>query len=56
MHEPYSRIIFMHLVLIFGGGLVMVLGDSQPVLLAVIVLKTAVDVRSHLRERKAASN
>ncbi len=55
MHEPYSRIIFMHLVLIFGGGLVLVLGDSQPVLLAVIVLKTAVDVRSHLRERKAAS-
>lgn len=52
MHEPYSRIIFMHLVLIFGGGLVMVLGDSEPVLLGIIVLKTAVDVRSHLRERR----
>jgi hypothetical protein len=53
MHEPYSRVIFMHLVLIFGGGLVMMLGDSEPVLLGIIVLKTAVDVWSHMRERKA---
>ena len=55
MHEPYSRIVFMHLVLIFGGALVMVLGDATPVLLAIICVKIAVDVRAHLRQRAAAT-
>jgi hypothetical protein len=51
MSEPYSRIVFMHLVLIFGGGLTLVLGEPAPVLLIVIVLKIAADVRAHLRQR-----
>jgi hypothetical protein len=51
MSEPYSRIVFMHLVLIFGGGLVLVLGEATPVLLLVIVVKIAFDVRAHIRER-----
>lgn len=50
MSEPYRRIVFMHLVLIFGGGLALVLGDTAPVLLLVIALKIAVDIRAHRRE------
>lgn len=52
MTEPYSRIIFMHMVLIFGGGLAMVLGDAGPVILLVIVLKIIVDIRAHLKQRQ----
>ena len=51
MSEPYSRIIFMHLVIILGGGLAMALGDTQLVLMGVIVLKTVIDLRAHLKQR-----
>jgi hypothetical protein len=54
MSEPYSRIIFMHLVIIFGGGLALVLGEPTPVLLLVIVLKMWVDVRAHLKQHVAS--
>jgi len=50
MQEPYSRIIFMHLVLIFGGGLTLVLGEPTPVLLVVIALKIWFDIRAHLKQ------
>lgn len=51
MSEPYSRIIFMHLVLIFGGGLSIALGEPTPVLLLVIALKIYFDIRAHIKER-----
>ena len=54
MSEPYSRIIFMHLVLIFGGGLAMVLGEPTIVLLIVIAIKIVVDIRSHRKQRESA--
>jgi len=54
MGEPYSRIIFMHLVIIFGGGLSMILGDAAPVIMGVIVLKTVIDLRAHLKQRQKA--
>jgi hypothetical protein len=50
MTEPYSRIIFMHLVLIFGGGLTLILGNPAPVLLLVIGLKIYFDVKAHLKQ------
>jgi len=50
MGEPYGRIIFMHLVLIFGGGLAMVLGNPAPVILIVIALKIFFDVKAHLKQ------
>ena len=55
MSEPYSRVIFMHLVLIFGGGLTLVLGESTPVLLLAIAAKVWIDVRAHLAQRQAKS-
>jgi hypothetical protein len=51
MSEPYARIVFMHLVLIFGGGLSLVLGQTEPVLIVVIAAKIYVDLRAHIRER-----
>ena len=53
MSEPYSRIIFMHLVLIFGGGLSMFLGEPTPVILGVIALKIFFDIRAHLKQHSA---
>ena len=55
MSEPYRRIVFMHLVLIFGGGLALVLGDTTPVLLLVIGLKVVFDVRAHRKEHAGRS-
>jgi len=51
MGEPYGRIIFMHITIIFGGGLSMILGEPTPVLLLVIAAKIIVDVKAHFRER-----
>jgi len=51
MSEPYSRVIFMHLVLIFGGGVTLFLNNPTPVLLAVIAIKIYVDLKSHMKER-----
>ena len=50
MSDPYGRIIFMHLVLIFGGGLALVLGEPTLVIIGVIVLKIVFDVRAHLKQ------
>jgi hypothetical protein len=58
MGDPYSRIIFMHLVLIFGGFLVMLLRSPVPVLIAVIGLKIRFDLRAHIKQhggKKTAS-
>jgi hypothetical protein len=55
MSEPYRRIVFMHLVLIFGGGLTLVLGESAPVLMMAIAIKIWVDVRAHLKQRTPGS-
>ena len=43
----------MHLVLILGGGLTLILGESTPVLLLAIAAKIGIDVRAHLAQRKA---
>ena len=51
MSEPYARIIFMHMILIFGGGLTLFLGQSTTVLLIMIVLKIYFDLKAHLKER-----
>ena len=52
MAEPYTRIVFMHLVLIFGGGLTLILGGPTPVLLLVIGAKIWFDLRAHLKQRQ----
>lgn len=52
MNEPYKRIIVMHITLIVGGFLTLVLESPVPALILMIVLKVAVDLRSHLVQHK----
>ena len=56
MSEPYNRIIFMHLVLILGGGLTLILGGAIPVLVLVIGLKIYFDVKAHIKEHRVRAN
>ena len=44
MSAPYPRIIMLHLVIIFGGGLVMMLGEPIAGVVLLALLKTAFDV------------
>jgi hypothetical protein len=50
MSEPYGRIVFMHVVLIFGGFLTMLLGGPTVVLIIVIALKIWFDLRAHQKQ------
>ena len=50
MHDPYARIIAMHVTIIFGGFVALLLGTPLPALALLVVLKTGADARAHLRE------
>ena len=55
MWAPYSRVVILHITLIFGGMLLMALKSPLPGLLLLILLKIGVDVRAHLSERARLS-
>ena len=55
MHRPYGRIIVMQMSIIFGGGLVLFLGNPLPILLVLIIVKTTLDLRLHNKERLSFS-
>ena len=50
MSAPYKRIIVLHLAILFGGWGVLALGSPLPVLVILVVLKTALDLKLHLKE------
>lgn len=50
MFRPYSRVVVLHSTILFGGFLAMALGAPVVALALLIVLKTAGDVKAHLRE------
>ena len=52
MGEPYNRIIFMHITLIFGGGITLFLGEPTLVLLVVIAAKIYIDIKAHIKQRQ----
>jgi hypothetical protein len=53
MQSPYRRIVLMHIAIIFGGWLIMLSGTSVAGFAVFIVLKTALDIRAHLKEHTA---
>jgi hypothetical protein len=50
MQQPYGRVVILHLTIIFGGFLVMILGSPVVGLIFLIVIKTVIDIRSHLQQ------
>jgi len=51
MGQPYSRVIVLHLTVLFGGWIVLLLGSPVGALMILIVLKTAADLSGHTKER-----
>ena len=54
MHKPYVRVVLLHLTIIFGGFGAMALGSPAWALVLLVVMKTAVDARAHLKEHRDA--
>jgi len=52
MTEPYQRIIVMHMTILAGGFLALLLRAPEAALLLLIVLKTAADLRAHIKEHR----
>jgi hypothetical protein len=50
MHEPYTRVIIMHVTIILGGFIVMGLKTALPVLVLLIAFKIAADAKAHVRQ------
>ena len=47
MHQPYQRIIVMHIAILFGGILVMQLNSPLPLMIILVLLKIFFDLRLH---------
>jgi hypothetical protein len=52
MNAPYKRIVVMHIAIIAGGFLVVSLGSPLGLLLALVALKTAMDIMLHNRSHR----
>lgn len=50
MAAPYGRVMVLHFVIIFGGMLATVTGAPAAALALLVILKTMIDLRAHLRE------
>ena len=53
MHKPYSRIVLMHVTLIFGGFLVLALDSRLLALTLLIGMKIVVDIKAHIKEHRS---
>lgn len=56
MMEPYSRVVVLHATILGGGFLAAYLGTPLASLVLMIALKTALDLRAHLREHRRAES
>ena len=52
MGQPYSRVVMLHVTIIFGGMFAMMTKSNIFALLVLIAIKTAVDVKQHQREHR----
>ena len=53
MMKPYSRVVILHLAILLGGFAAMLLGSPLWVLLVLIAVKVALDLRAHVNEHRA---
>jgi hypothetical protein len=53
MGAPYGRIVVLHVAIILGGFAVMALGEPVALLVVLVLLKLALDIKLHLREHGA---
>jgi hypothetical protein len=52
MGSPYGRIMIMHIAIIAGAFLTAALHSPVSILIVLVVLKTIIDIKMHLRERR----
>ncbi|MEK6875488.1 MAG: DUF6498-containing protein [Nanoarchaeota archaeon] len=48
--QPYSRIVVMHFTIIFGAFLIGFFKAPSAIIMFLVILKTTIDVRSHIKE------
>ncbi|NKC30356.1 DUF6498-containing protein [Falsiroseomonas selenitidurans] len=53
MVEPYGRVVLLHLVIILGGMLSLALGEPTAILALLVVAKTLLDLKLHLKAHQA---
>lgn len=53
--SPYSRIVVMHITILAGAFLMIALKTNLAFLIVFVIMKIAVDLNSHLKERKKYS-
>src|SRR5687767_2742455 len=51
MFQPYARVAVLHVVILFGGLVTWMFGNPLPLLIALVIGKTALDLAFHFRER-----
>jgi len=54
MGKPYGRVVVLHLTILVGGFGITALGSPVWALLLLVGLKTAIDLRAHLKEHRVA--
>lgn len=52
MGSPYSRIVVMHLAIIFGAFLMIALKTPASIVIVLVIMKTYFDIKLHLREHR----
>ena len=52
MFQPYGRVIVLHVTILGGGFLAGYLGTPLASLVLLVILKTAIDLRAHLKEHR----
>lgn len=52
MLQPYGRVLILHAAVLVGGIFTVFLGSPAPAVAVLVVLKTLLDARAHLRERR----
>jgi hypothetical protein len=52
MSAPYSRVVVLHLTVLFGGFGVMALGEPWYALAILVLVKLGIDIAAHRREHR----